>query len=125
MSERSDAVRTPLVSSLAGDPEMAELIGFFIGQLPERVAALTRAAREGKSEEIQRIAHQLRGASAGYGFAPIGQAAGQVEDAVRRAPQKTPPSSPGVGEIQNRLDELLTLCRRACQTPSPSSPPHS
>jgi HPt (histidine-containing phosphotransfer) domain-containing protein len=54
-------------------------------------------------EALTRLAHQLKGAAGGYGFAPISAAAGQLEHALRDgSPAREP------------LDVLLELCTRAC-----------
>jgi hypothetical protein len=50
----------------------------------------------------------LRGASAGYGFAPIGTVAGEVEDQIRGGAFETQ-----LQDVQQKLDELVLLCRRA------------
>src|SRR5712671_2494588 len=74
----------PIVSEFATDPEMAELVQMFITELPGRVASLHAAWTGKKITELTRMAHQLKGASAGYGFPTIGQAASALESRLRQ-----------------------------------------
>jgi CheY-like chemotaxis protein/HPt (histidine-containing phosphotransfer) domain-containing protein len=89
----------PLRSSYADDPEMAELIARFVQSLPARVEEL-RASQPGA---MIRLAHQLKGAAGGYGFAPITETASRLEQALQE-------SRPDTGAL---LEELVLLCQRA------------
>lgn len=100
----------PLVSSLANDPEMGELIDLFLAELPERVAALGRAAGAGDIQTVARLSHQLRGAAGGYGFPTIGQAAGAVENTVRA---KASDTDRMLTRLTESVGELRALCERA------------
>jgi HPt (histidine-containing phosphotransfer) domain-containing protein len=61
--------------------------------------------RAEKGEALQRLAHQLKGAAGGYGFAPITDAAARVEEALV--------SGAAPEHVQPHLDELFALCARA------------
>ncbi|MFZ2873426.1 MAG: Hpt domain-containing protein [Phycisphaerales bacterium] len=98
----------PLRSQLANDPDMQELIGLFIDELPERLGAITNALAERRADDVKRVAHQLRGACCGYGFPVLGLAAGKVEDAVRA--MATPDAD--LAAVKAGVDELVSLCRR-------------
>ncbi len=98
----------PLRSQLANDPDMQELIGLFIEELPERLRAIESALAERRANDLRRVAHQLRGACGGYGFPVLSLAAGKVEDAVRALP--TPEAD--LAEVKAGVDELVDLCRR-------------
>jgi len=100
----------PLRSTLANDPEMSELVELFVSELPQRVGAIESAWNNGKVDDLRRLSHQLRGSSASYGFAPLGQAAGQVEDQLRGI---SAPSDDSLRNVKQTVDELLELCRRA------------
>lgn len=102
----------PLKSQFAGDPEMADLISMYVEELPQRIAALISAYDKGESETLQRLSHQLKGASAGYGFPAIGEAAARVETTLKHLPG-TPEKS--LALVESNLKELVTLCRRAVQ----------
>jgi len=73
----------PIKSEFAGDPDMGDLVELFLQELPGRMGAAARAWESGEMETVQRISHQLRGSSAGYGYAMLGTAAGAVEDLIR------------------------------------------
>ncbi len=98
---------SPLRSSFASDPDMVELVELFVEELPQRVQAITSAFAEGQTETLGRITHQLKGASAGYGFEAIGKAAGVVEAQVKAL-------SPGASleSVKTQVDALIALCSR-------------
>lgn len=95
-----------IISDFAHDPDMIELVEEFVQALPERVGALQSAFANGQTDEVKRIAHQLKGASGGYGFGPVGEVAGELEAAVQ-----------GLGgneleRVRQQLDELVSICSR-------------
>ena len=94
-----------LVSSLADDEDMKEIVHQFVRGLPERSAAVVRACEGRDWTTVKRLAHQLKGAAGGYGFAGITDAAKDVEQAVEDALDA--PS------LQRRVETLADLCRRA------------
>lgn len=96
----------PLRSEFADDPDMAELVREFVEHLPERMRALEEAWRSANVESAARLAHQLKGASAGYGFTPVGEAAARLERAIRD-------SSEDLESARGELEQLVALCRRA------------
>jgi HPt (histidine-containing phosphotransfer) domain-containing protein len=94
----------PLLSQYADDPDLRSLIAGFAAALPERIAAI-RAAMEGLDRpRVQRLAHQLKGAAGGYGFAPISDLARDLESAVRERATDT--------ELARRIEALAALCAR-------------
>ena len=105
----------PLRSQYADDPEMAELVDLFVDELPQRVEALRAAFDAGDAPSLRRLAHQLRGAGAGYGFPAIGEAAGEVETRLRTAGNAAPELPNG---LNRQLNDLIDLCSRATQTRS-------
>ena len=102
----------PLVSQFAGDPDMAELVGLFLSELPDRVAALRGAWETRELGQLRRMAHQLKGAGAGYGFAPIGEAAGKLEKGL--ASCQSVSAEKALDTVSKQLSELVDLCTRAC-----------
>ena len=73
------APKKAVTSTLANDPDMAELVAEFAREMPLRAAELTRCWEKEQLEDIRRLAHQLKGASGGYGFVGLGRAASNVE----------------------------------------------
>ncbi|MDB5100542.1 MAG: luxQ 3, partial [Cyanobacteria bacterium RYN_339] len=99
-----DAAPAPLLSTYAGDPEMEELVQHFVRGLPGRITELRTAAGRPEPDALMHLAHQLKGAAGGYGFAAISEAAGRLEQGLRDDDQRA----------TGLVDELLTLCTRAC-----------
>jgi HPt (histidine-containing phosphotransfer) domain-containing protein len=63
-------------------------------------------ARRRDSTTVKRLAHQLKGAAGGYGFAGITDAAKDVERAIVEDALDAP-------SLQRRVETLADLCRRA------------
>jgi len=93
----------PIRSTFAGDPDMQELVEFFVGQMPDRVDALRASFESGSLEELRSLAHQLKGAGGSYGFPQITDSARRLEERTMRA---------DLDEVRRELDELVGLCNR-------------
>jgi HPt (histidine-containing phosphotransfer) domain-containing protein len=104
----------PIHSEFAGDPEMKELIELFLSELPVRIESLRAAQAAGDAGVLKRLAHQLRGASAGYGFPTLGTAAGAVEDRLRTLGADSGASPQTLAKIGAEVNALVDMCRRAC-----------
>lgn len=98
----------PLPSLYANDPAMKEVVEEFIGDIPERVRSIRTAFESGNRVDLTRLAHQLRGAGAGYGYPALTSAAGALEDQLRALPNDAALSS-----VAQEVDELVMLCERA------------
>ena len=59
---------TPLRSRFADDPEMRELVLWFLGDLERRVGAIRSALDAHDASRLRMLAHQLSGSAQGYGF---------------------------------------------------------
>ena len=102
-------------SQLANDPDMAELVDLFVGELPKRVESLTQAWRTREFQALQRLAHQLKGSCAGYGFPALGTAAAKVENTIRaKSPEEIK-----LEDLSAEVNELIALCHRV--SPGPTS----
>jgi HPt (histidine-containing phosphotransfer) domain-containing protein len=106
----TDRSASPIHSHFRDDPDMAELVGLFLTELPERVRAIEQALEARELAALSRLAHQLRGSGTIYGFPSLGRAAGVVEDGLKRA-AATPNAD--LERIAAQVDELVALCRRA------------
>lgn len=106
----SSGPSSPIRSRFAGDPEMSELIELFVAELPQRVNVIAAAMRDREFQTLCRISHQLKGASAGYGFDSIGKAAGAIEHQLL----SLGPSADIEG-VQQQVDALISLCKRAAR----------
>lgn len=92
-----------LRSPYADDPEMEEILDLFLDDLRVRVADIVRACAADRFAEVERIAHQLKGAGGSYGFPQLSEAAHVLEIAARQGERV------GIGPA---LDALVTLDRR-------------
>lgn len=111
-SRHTQPVTPPLRSRFAADPEMAELIDLFLAELPEKVGSLRTAVAASEAVAIRRLAHQLKGAAAMYGFPVLGAAAAALETRLLGLAEADEPRSE-LERVQGELDELIELCDRA------------
>jgi HPt (histidine-containing phosphotransfer) domain-containing protein len=86
---------------------MRELIAEFAASMRDRSAAL-RSALDGRDlTNLTRQAHQLKGAAGGYGFDPLGRAAGALETGLRAAGPEA-----SLESFRQQVEELIALCGR-------------
>ncbi len=104
----------PLVSELADEPELRELIARYVAALPERAAALERSLAGGDLQTLGKQAHDLKGTAGTYGFPSLTHEAGILEVTVRHGCPST--------EIHEHVARLIDLCRRARATRHEASP---
>lgn len=88
------------------DPEDAELIQYFLTELPDRVDTILAAFTNDDFRELERIAHQLKGAAAGFGFPSIGTEAAKLEQQLKL----TSDPSESVETLRSQVDQLVSLC---------------
>jgi HPt (histidine-containing phosphotransfer) domain-containing protein len=93
-------------STFADDPDMLEIVGEFVGEMPERVQSLSEAFERGDPQTLRTLAHQLKGACGGYGFPVLSEAAAALEGELKRADYD-------LGVVRRELDELIALCNKA------------
>lgn len=99
--------QTRVISSLASESDMAELIDMFVDELPSRLHAFEQAIESQNWESIRTISHQLKGAAPGYGFESVGKAAGAVEHLILHSGE--------VAEIEAAIGVLLEICSRVAK----------
>lgn len=110
MADTPKPNKAPIRSTLASDPEMAELVAMFVSELSQRREAIRSALESQRVDDLRRLAHQLRGASASYGLAPVGEAAAKVEDAIHAF---TGDARAELERIRGDVDALIEMCDRA------------
>ncbi|MCG8404229.1 MAG: Hpt domain-containing protein [Phycisphaerales bacterium] len=93
-----------LLSEFADDADMAELVEFFVTELPDRVSALQEALAQGNYAKLASLAHQLKGSAGGYGFPSITEAAKQLED--------TSKTTTDLEKLTEAANALVELCGR-------------
>jgi PAS domain S-box-containing protein len=90
-------------SVFRSDPNMAGIIGQFVGKMPQRLAEMREAAHNSQWDALRRLAHQMKGAGGSYGYACLTDAASGLESHAR----------PEDAEAAIRaLDHLGHLCER-------------
>lgn len=90
-----------LISEFQSDPDMVELITDFTRGLSESVAVLLSALKDGRTADIGRRAHQLKGSGGGFGFPKITDAAAATESAVKT----------GSADLAEKVQALVDVCR--------------
>lgn len=93
-----------LYSDLANDPDLGEIVEMFVDEMAGRVCAFREAFRTGDDQQLQTLAHQLKGAAGSYGFATLTPAACLLECAARDRVARC--------EIEQHLEVLVDLCTR-------------
>jgi CheY-like chemotaxis protein/HPt (histidine-containing phosphotransfer) domain-containing protein len=104
----------PLVSELADDEDLKEIVIQFVDNLAARAMRIEEALAESDVETLTRLAHQLRGAGTGFGFPSITRAGELTEEAL------TGKGAARLDAARPHIADLVTQCRRAALS-SPSS----
>ena len=86
--------------------EDVELIEMFLEELPSRIQSLNQALDAGDFSHLNRLAHQLKGAAPGFGFDPIGSAAGILEERLKTSNLEMVE----VDQIRDEFDSLMMEC---------------
>ena len=90
------------LSKLLSKPATAKLVEKFLAGLPQRVTAIQAAMATCEMNHLKVLAHQLKGAAGGYGFAAISNVSASLESAVIAGADK----STVAGHVAN----LAALC---------------
>lgn len=98
----------PLRSDLAHDPEMGELLDFFVSELGERIASLQSHLHAQRLGDLRTLAHQLKGAAGGYGYPDLSRIAGALEASLAEGGTEPDPTT-----LKHAVDALVEVCRRA------------
>ncbi len=101
----SSAAIEPLVSDFADDPDMLEIIEMFVDGLNERIESILTAFADRNYTTVSGIAHQLKGASGGYGYPSLSELAFDVEQFAKQ--------NAADDQIEAALTVLVAECRRA------------
>jgi HPt (histidine-containing phosphotransfer) domain-containing protein len=93
----------PIRSTYEDDPDMLELVQSFAEELPERASALEALLANGQLDDLQVLAHQLKGAGGGYGFQVITDVAASLERALKEGRDLT--------AVKQSTDQLCAVLR--------------
>lgn len=105
-NERATEVSSALMSTLADDPRVLNVLEQFLGRLPLRIEALNEAAEERKWGKLAKLAHTLRGTVGNYGYPTMALICQQLEDLAATG-------APDEEECEQLLRELGDLSQRA------------
>jgi PAS domain S-box-containing protein len=78
-----EAGNSPIVSLYAEDPEIAEILGGFVGRLAIQTKAMHAAYEDRQHDDLRRLAHKLKGAGGSYGYPSLTEACGMLEGASK------------------------------------------
>lgn len=96
----------PLVSQLLlDDPDLADVVAEFVGELPGRISELRTAFDTLDWELLRTLAHRLKGAGGSYGYPDVSRLAATMEDAFREH------RSDSFGEWINELQQLASAAQ--------------
>jgi HPt (histidine-containing phosphotransfer) domain-containing protein len=90
------------LARLMSKPGTAKLVERFLAGLPQRVASIEQALAAKERDDLKTLAHQLKGAAGGYGFARISAAAAKLESALAAGGDDT--------AIAEQANALINLC---------------
>ena len=93
----------PIRSTYESDPDMLEIVREFASELPERISRIESLLASGAWPDLQTLAHQLKGAGGGYGFASITEFAARLEQALK--------SGSAEPLVKERAAELCAILR--------------
>jgi len=99
----SEAANRPIVSSLSDDADMLELVQMYVDMLPERLAAMREALEHSDLQQLQQLAHQLKGSGGSHGFAILSEKAALLESACK---------AEALQQAQGCLEEIAGLMAR-------------
>jgi len=88
------------------DADDLELIEMFLEELPNRIAALNETAESNDFSQMNRLAHQLKGAAPSFGFDPIGSAAAVLETRLKTSNIEMVE----LDQIREEFDKLVNEC---------------
>lgn len=94
-----------VVSTLAQDPDLGELVEMYVAEMPERTQTIIQAHASRDIELLGRLAHQVKGAAGSYGFFQITDLAESLEHACRRSGDEQ--------LIQTAFERLIDAMKRA------------
>ena len=72
-----------IVSLFADDPDIAPILEGFTSRLSDQIDAMRQACAEGRHEDLQRMAHKLKGAGGSYGYPTLTESCLALEDAAK------------------------------------------
>ena len=82
-AEPAKVVGEAILSAFADDADLIEIIDIFVSDLPSKLTAMREALANNHHEELQRLAHQLKGAGGSYGYPQLTEVSKTLESAAK------------------------------------------
>ena len=95
------------IRSTSTDPDLAAFMPAFVADLPVKVSRLTELAAKSDAAALRRVAHEIKGTSGFYGFTPLGEKAGRIEQMIDAAG-----ATNAIQEVTAQVQSLVALIRR-------------
>jgi HPt (histidine-containing phosphotransfer) domain-containing protein len=103
---RSDEMSMqPIISSLLDEPDLVDMVRYFIKTLPADIDKLKQAALSGDWATVKFVSHQLKGRGGGFGYPMVSEVASKIE--FQLASQNYP-------SVKSLVSELNHICERIC-----------
>jgi histidine phosphotransfer protein HptB len=102
-------ISVPIISTLARDADMAELIDMYVDEMKQRADVLRSTHDQKNWAVLVNEVHKIRGSAGGHGFKRLGDAAGALEDMIRMAKGKEETIAQ---DVKTQVDELISMCLR-------------
>jgi HPt (histidine-containing phosphotransfer) domain-containing protein len=99
----TDSSRT-IKSSLADNPRIKKIIPEFVEGLGGEVRKMIDLLKHNDLAALQKVVHQLRGASGGYGFDPVTEPATRAEESIK--------AGNALERITAEVETLIEVIRR-------------
>ena len=102
VAESSPGNEDILLSQYADRPVIVRLLGDFVGRLNGRVLEMQAAIAASQTEDLRRVAHQIKGTAGSFGYPTLSAAAKTLEDNAK------------LGRLENvakDLEHVAALCR--------------
>jgi HPt (histidine-containing phosphotransfer) domain-containing protein len=75
--------QTAVISGFADDPDFQDLLEMFAESISRQRQELEASHRDGDVQQLQALAHTLKGAGGGYGFPEMTTLAAELENACK------------------------------------------
>ncbi len=90
-----------MLSAFRDDPEMVMILGEFVRRLGGQITAMQKAYADDRYDDLQRLAHRLKGAGGSYGYPLLTEAGKKLEDACKAR---------GGDAAKTAIDEIAAMC---------------
>ncbi len=102
---RDGKAQAPIRSLLEDDADLLDIVQDFANQIPDRIRNLKELYSQDDRDELQRVAHQLKGGAGGVGFPQISDVAAALEQAIK-----------GKAKPEQIQERVIALCGEADAT---------